>query len=89
MQPPIELKFNSIIPHDRVFVNGRESRSDAGISWGIWDVNNYAMRWSNLFLVSHPSIKNFSEWTFRKEGSGLIPLKVFLNEADKLVKVIF
>lgn len=89
MQSEIDLKFQSVIPHDRVFINGSQSRCDASVSWAIRDVNNFNTRFSNLLLVTHPSIQSFSEWHFRKEGSGLVPLKVFLTESDKTARVIF
>lgn len=89
MQPSIELNYKSLIPRDRVFVNGQESNCHVNVYWSIWDVNNYQMRFSNLFSVTHPFIQDASEWNFRKEGSGLVPLKVFLNESEKTAKVIF
>lgn len=89
MQSPIEMNYKSVIPRDRVYINGSESKFHANVSWSIWDVNNYQMRFANLFSVSHPFIQDAAEWNFIKQGSGLVPLKVFVSEQEKTVKVIF
>jgi hypothetical protein len=75
-----DLKYQSIIPADRVFVNGKQSKLEAYVNWIITDVNNIKRRGSQIISIKSGSMHtDKDDWTIIRDGHGLVPLKIMFD----------
>lgn len=85
------MGYHSVIPADRVFVNGQKSKQEAYLYWRISDVYNFGRRSSEVLLIKSGSIETDKDWNIVREGHGQIPLKVMfdIQPKSKIVTIIF
>jgi hypothetical protein len=86
-----DLSYHSIIPADRVIVNGKQSKHEAYLYWLISDVYSFNRRSSQVFSIKSGSIETDKDWTIIRDGHGQVPLKVIfdIQETSKTATVIF
>jgi hypothetical protein len=86
-----DLRYQSIIPADRVFVNGSQSKLEAYVNWVITDVNNFKRRASQVMSIRSGSIETDKDWTLFRDGHGLVPLKIMfdIQGESKKATIIF
>lgn len=80
------MGFKSIIPADRIKIDGNPSRVIGIIYWAILDVYEYNHRNS---VVNHVHCSGIKIEKFHKEGDGVVPLKVEISTDSKEARVIF
>ena len=87
----LDLGVRSIIPRDRVFINGNHSSSDAEVNWIISDVNNFRSRTSQVIAIKIGTIKTDNDWDVIRNGNGLVPLKIYfdIQKSNKTATIIF
>ena len=86
-----DLGYHSILPADRVFINGKQSKHEAYLYWLISDVYNFGRRSSQVLSIKSGSIETDRDWDIVRDGHGQVPLKIMfdIQETSKKVKVIF
>lgn len=86
-----DLRYSSIIPADRVFVNGNKSRVDAYVSWTIRDVYSLEKRSTTINSVKSGTYETGKDWKIFGSGVGTVPVRIEFNVEDdsKSVTIYF
>ena len=83
------MGFKSIIPADRIKVDGNPSRTNAIIYWTIEDVYDYKRRRSIVNLVEYSKLNKLGSANVERVGSGIVPLRIEIESKSSLITVIF
>lgn len=83
------MGFKSIIPADRITLDGNVSRASAIVYWSINDVYEYERRKSVVHSVEYKKSVKTESMAIERTGVGIVPLKIEIQSTEKKVIVIF
>ena len=84
----MNMTFNSIIPHDRILLNGKSVKAIARVRWTISDVFDYSRRTSSIDSVDYEGI-NLLGMQFIRSGHGIVPINLEIYTEDNKIIVIY